>query len=78
MLARLPLLLLAVAAAAFAHTPCEGTPAYSPCEMPFDLSAADLARIPILTLTVTLHVEFSSPRFRTYLMPAFWDGSRNR
>jgi hypothetical protein len=73
----LPLLFLALVASAFAATPCEGTPAYSPCEMPFELSAAHLAAHPNPYATVALRVEFRSPRFRTYAMPAFWDGGRN-
>jgi hypothetical protein len=76
MLAMLPLLLLAVATAAFAGTPCEGTRAYSPCEMGFELTAADLAAHSNPYIAVTLRVEFRSPRFRTYAMPAFWDGDR--
>src|ERR1700722_12625471 len=76
MLASLPLLLLAVVTTALADTPCEGTPAYSPCEMAFDLSSADLAVHPNPYVTVTLRVEFRSPRFRTYAMPAYWDGAR--
>jgi hypothetical protein len=76
MLASLPLLLVAVVATAFAETPCEGTPAYSPCEMPFELTAADLAAHPNPHATVELRVEFRSPRFRTYAMPAYWDGGR--
>ena len=61
MLALLPLLLVAVATAAFAHTPCEGTPAYSPCEMAFELTPADLAANPNPYKTVALRVEFRSP-----------------
>jgi hypothetical protein len=76
MLARLPLFLLLVTASAPAQTPCEGTPAYSPCEMPFELSAADAAAHPNPYVSIALRVEFRSPRFKTYLMPAFWDGGR--
>jgi len=60
----------------FSQTPCDGTPAYSPCELPFDLSAADLAAHPNPYATAQLHAEFRSPHFKTYLMPAFWDGGR--
>ncbi|MBV9769292.1 MAG: DUF5060 domain-containing protein, partial [Bryobacterales bacterium] len=60
----------------FADSACGGTPAYSPCEMPFELSAADAAAHPNPYASVELRVEFRSPRFRTYLMPAFWDGGR--
>jgi hypothetical protein len=59
-----------------AQTSCEGTPAYSPCEFSFELSAADLSAHPNPYTGVELHAEFRSPRFRTYLMPAFWDGGR--
>jgi len=61
-------------AAALAQTPCEGTPAYSPCEMPFDLPTAP----PNPPTTVQLRIEFRSPHFKTYLMPAFWDGTRQK
>ena len=60
----------------YAQTSCEGTPAYSPCEFSFELSAADLGAHPNPYVGVDLHAEFRSPRFRTYLMPAFWDGGR--
>jgi len=73
MLARLPLFLLA-GLPAFAQTPCEGTPAYTPCEFVFELSAAELAAHPNPHASVQLQAEFRSPHFRTYLMPAYWDG----
>src|SRR5580698_7182465 len=60
--------------AALAQTPCEGTPAYSPCEIPFDLPTAP----PNPLTTVQLRIEFRSPHFKTYLMPAFWDGTRQK
>jgi hypothetical protein len=76
-MARLPLLLLCLLArSALAQTPCEGTPAYSPCEMLFDLPSAPANSNPYVT--VALRIEFRSPRFKTYLMPAFWDSSRNK
>ena len=75
MLARLPLMAL-LAAPIFAQTPCDGTPAYSPCELTFEMSAADLTAHPNPYLSVQLEVEFKSPQFRTYAMPAFWDGGR--
>ena len=40
------------------------------------LSAADLAAHPNPYSDVQLHVEFQSPQFHTYAMPAFWDGGR--
>src|ERR1700722_4507559 len=80
MLARVPLvfclasLCFLVQTPALAQTPCEGTAAYSPCEMPFELPTAN----PNPYATVALQVEFRSPRFKTYLMPAYWDASRNK
>src|SRR5579864_7878133 len=59
-----------------AQTSCEGTPAYSPCEFSFELTAADLSAHPNPYAGVDLHAEFRSPHFKTYLMPAFWDGGR--
>lgn len=82
-MARPPLMLLAIpwltVVAAFAQSPCEGTPAYSPCEMPFDVGAADATGHTYTNpyVAIQLQVEFRSPRFKTYLMPAFWDGTRN-
>jgi hypothetical protein len=75
MLARLPLIVL-IAAPVFAQSPCDGTPAYSPCEIAFELSAADLAAHPNPYVNVQLQIEFKSPQFHTYAMPAFWDGGR--
>ena len=62
-----------LAYAALAQTPCDNTPAYSPCEIAFDLPGA---AHPNPYATVDLRVEFRSPRRRTYAMPAFWDGGR--
>src|SRR5438270_10704434 len=75
MRAQLPLLLL-LGLRALAQTPCEGTQAYSPCEIAFDLTQADLAAHSNPYLSVQLHAEFRSPHFRTFLMPAYWDGGR--
>ena len=75
MLARLPLIVL-LAAPVFAQSSCDGTPAYSPCELVFELSAADLAAHRNPYVDVQLQAEFKSPRFHTYAMPAFWDGGR--
>ncbi len=79
-MARPPLLLLLLAwlcvEAALGQTPCESAPAYSPCEMSFELASAAANTNPYTT--VTLQIEFRSPRFKTYLMPGFWDASRNK
>ncbi|HET9318668.1 MAG TPA: DUF5060 domain-containing protein [Bryobacteraceae bacterium] len=57
-----------------AQTICAPTPAYSPCEVVFELSPAEAAAHPNPYKTVELRAEFRSPRHRTFLMPAFWDG----
>ncbi|MCL4402747.1 MAG: DUF5060 domain-containing protein, partial [Acidobacteria bacterium] len=50
--------------AARAQSPCANTPAYSPCEFVFELSAQDAAANPNPYASVRLHAEFRSPRFR--------------
>jgi hypothetical protein len=59
-----------------AQTVCGSTPAFSPCEVVFELSQADFAAHPNPYKTVELHAEFRSPRHRTFLLPAFWDGGQ--
>jgi hypothetical protein len=59
-----------------AQTGCANTPAYSPCEMVFNLTDADAARYPDPYKDVNLQVEFRSPHQRTFAVPAFWDGAR--
>lgn len=58
------------------QTPCGPTPAYSPCDIIFDLTDSEASAHPNPYLTVDLHGEFRSPGFRTYMLPAFWDGGR--
>ncbi|HLH16476.1 MAG TPA: DUF5060 domain-containing protein [Bryobacteraceae bacterium] len=59
-----------------AQSACNNTPAYSTCEMAFDLSDADAAAHPNPYATVDLRVEFRSPARHTYALPAYWDGGR--
>jgi hypothetical protein len=59
-----------------AASACNNTPAYSPCELVFELGGADATAHPQPYLTVDLRIEFRSPRRRTLAMPAFWDGGR--
>src|SRR5437899_2500009 len=59
-----------------AQTTCPSMPLYTPCDIVFELNDAEAAAHPNPFLTVDLHAEFRSPRFRTFLMPAFWDGGR--
>jgi hypothetical protein len=44
--------------------------------MVYELSDADAAAHPNPYATVQLSAEFRSPRYRTYLMPAYWAGGR--
>ncbi len=67
---------LVAAAILPAQTPCPPTPAYSPCDLVFELNDAEAEAHPNPYLSVEIHAEFRSPRHRTFLMPAFWDGGR--
>ncbi len=49
-------------------------PAYSPCEMVFELDEQEAAVHANPYVSVQLHAEFRSPRHKTFLMPAFWAG----
>jgi hypothetical protein len=70
----MPLLLALAALPLAAQTPCPTAPIYTPCEITFELSAQDLKQHPNPYATVTLQAEFRSPKFRTFLMPGFYDG----
>jgi hypothetical protein len=74
MLLRASWVLCTLAIAAAAQTPCQPVPAYSPCEIVFELDAKELAAHPNPYLTVNLHAELRSPRHKTIPMAAFWDG----
>src|SRR6476660_1107590 len=72
----LPLLFLCASAGLRAQTACPAAALYSPCDIAFELDDAEAAAHPNPYSTVNLRAEFRSPRHRTYLMPAFWDGRR--
>jgi hypothetical protein len=59
-----------------AQSTCNNTPAYSPCEMVFELGEKDAAAHPQPYVSVDLRVEFRSPRRHTYALPGYWDGGR--
>ena len=59
-----------------AQSSCNNTPAYSACEMVFELGDKDAAAHPQPYVSVDLKVEFRSPRRRTYALPGYWDGGR--
>ena len=54
----------------FAQPSCPATPAWSPCDLVFDLESGENSQ------QIQLRAEFRSPRHRTYLMPAFREGDR--
>src|SRR6516162_7650045 len=53
-----------------AQSPCANTPAYSSCDIVFELPAGQADPYK----TVELKAEFRSPRHHTLAMPAFWAG----
>jgi hypothetical protein len=74
---RVPASLLALiftAAILRAQPPCANTPAYSTCEFAFELTPAEAAAHPDPYRDVDIQAEFRSPRFKTFLLPAVWDG----
>jgi hypothetical protein len=73
------LFLAAVPLTALAQEPCATPNQWTPCDFTFELNAAEASRFPDLASaasTLQLHGEFRSPRLRTLLIPAFWDGGR--
>jgi hypothetical protein len=63
-------MLLVLVLPLFAQPTCPSTPAWSPCDLVFDLEAGEKPD------AVELRAEFRSPHHRTYLMHAFRDGDR--
>jgi len=72
----LSLLALGRLALAQTSTTCNNTPAYSPCELVFELSAQDAAAYPNPYPSVELRAEVRSPRNRNTAVPGYWDGGR--
>lgn len=68
---------LSQAALAQTSTTCNNTPAYSPCELVFELSEQAAAAHPNPYKTVELRAELRSPRHRTIEIPGYWDGGRH-
>jgi hypothetical protein len=63
-------MLLLLAWPLLAQPTCPATPAWSPCDLVFDLEGSETPD------SVELRAEFRSPHHRTYLMRAFRDGDR--
>jgi hypothetical protein len=73
---RAGLMFLFLAMAAWGQTLCPDTAVYSVCDIVFELNDAEAAAHPEPWKTVQLSAEVKSPRFRTFLAYAFWDGGR--
>lgn len=65
-----------LATAAMGQTPCPPTPKYSPCEIAFPLTASEAQQHRNPYASVELYAEVRSPEYKTYRVPAFWDGSK--
>lgn len=76
MVVRYAALGLALAMMPVAAQTCSSVPAFSPCDLVYEMTEAEAAQHLNPYLTVQLHAEFRSPRFRTVMMPGFWDGGR--
>ncbi len=68
---RAVVLILLAAVSSFAQSTCPATPAWSPCDLAFDLEPSENPA------SFDLRAEFRSPHHRTYLMHAFRDGDRH-
>jgi len=69
-------LLAGVGLSLLAQTPCNNTPAFTPCEFVFDLNPQEAAAHPHPYMDVELSAEFRSPHFHTFKLPGFWDGGQ--
>ncbi len=61
--------LLAVALPLLAQNPCGNTPVMTPCEV--------RREVPNAGPNLELWAEFRSPEYKTYRLPAFWDGGKH-
>jgi hypothetical protein len=59
-----------------AEQPCAATPMYTPCEIVVEMAATEAPKHPNPFLSVQLQAEIRSPKYKTYLVPGFWDGGR--
>lgn len=59
-----------------AQKPCAPTPAWSPCDIELEMTEESAEKNPNPYLSVEVWAEIRSPEYRTYRMPAFWDGGR--
>lgn len=64
------------AAQAPPSTPCPNARTIRACDIVFEMPEAEAGRFQNPYLEVNLQAEFRSPKYRTFLMPGFWDGGR--
>lgn len=72
------LLVAALAPWARGQQPCAPAPVWGICEIELPLGAEDLKAHPDPAASVEIWGEFRSPEYKTYRMPAFWDGAAMR
>ena len=60
----------------WAQKPCEAPKTFTPCDIVYELTPAEATAHPNPHLSLKFYAEVKSPRFKTYLVPAFWDGGR--
>lgn len=65
---------LILAAPAFAVKPCSSATTYSPCDIVLEISPASLQKAAAPYRQLSVSAQFRSPEYKTYLVPAFWDG----
>lgn len=70
------MLLAGIGLSLFAQSPCNNTPAFTPCEFVFDLNPQEAAAHHTPYVDVSISAEFRSPHFHTYKLAAFWDGGQ--
>lgn len=58
---------------AVAQTPCAKPVTYATCDIALELTADEMAAHSNPYLTLTLYAELKSPKFKTFLLPAFQD-----
>ncbi len=73
---RLSAVLFLFLSASGAAQTCSDTPAWSPCELNFELTEAESRAHPEPWRSVDLRAEVKSPRYRTFLAEAYWNGGR--
>lgn len=73
---RASLVFLLLVFSAWAQTPCPDTIIFSSCDIAIELNDAEAKEHPEPWKTVAISAEVKSPRFRTFLAYAFWDGGR--